>query len=952
MQIKIFIKGWPFAAILITCALLVSAQNKTKVSPPKNTVKSNSLAKLSLDTAVRTGKLANGFTYFIRRNNSPKNRVTIYLANKVGSILENDDQQGLAHFMEHMNFNGTTHFPKNELVNYLQKAGVRFGADINAYTGFDETVYQLPLPSDKPEILSNGIQIMRDWAKGALLDPGEIDQERGVIIEEKRLGKGAAQRMQQKYFPVLFNNSRYGKRLPIGLDTVLNNFRPETLAQFYNDWYRPNLQALIVVGDINVDEIEKEIKRKFSDLQNPVNQKVRTKYQITPSTNSNFVKVTDPEMTSTQLQVLIKQEAHPLKTAADYRDFMVKNLFNVMLGDRYRELAEAPRPPFLGGGASIGGFVGNLDAFTLRVAANPGELESGFKAVWREIERLKKYGFSVAELDRAKKNSLKLFENNYKQKTTAYSDGYVKEYLDYFLHDNAAPGIEKERLMMLAEMPTIQLADVNKLGLKFISKIHRDIIITAPEKEKTNLPDEATVNNWMKSVQNETLVPYKSDFTDQPLISKQPLPGKIVKTTILKAIEATELTLSNGTKVILKPNKFAANTILVKVFAPGGSSLYSDLEYESANVASYLVSKSGLGNYNYKNLSKYVSSSSVATSVSITDYSQGIQAAASPDDLEILLQMTYLYFTDPKKDPAEFDKYIAQTKASLENRKNNPENVFYDTLNNVLSNNSPRRSPPNLEKLNQINYDRSYEIFKERFADAANFTFTFVGDFDVAKVKPLIEKYIASLPSTYKNEKPKDLGIRPPAGQVTKIIYKGLERKATVRLIFSGDYAYNASNNLAMDAMAEVLQIRLIERLREEESGVYSPSVIVRYSKIPVPRYTLNISFGCAPANVDKLIASAIDEVAKLRNLGPTDTNLSKFKAEEDRMLETQLRKIDFWSNYLTDQILNGENIDEINDHGVIMKNITTESIKDMASKYLSGENLIRVILMPETAKP
>ncbi|RNL55600.1 insulinase family protein [Pedobacter jejuensis] len=904
--------------------------------------------QLSLDPAVRTGRLANGFTYFIRRNINPKNRVIFYLANKIGSLVETDNQQGLAHFMEHMNFNGTTNFPKNQLVDYLQKAGVRFGADINAYTSFDETVYQLPLPSDNPEVLRNGIQIMRDWAKGAMLDSVEIEKERGVVLEEKRLGKGAAQRMQQKYFPVLFGNSRYGQRLPIGIDTVLNNFKPGSLQRFYHDWYRPDLQALIVVGDINVDEIEKAIKQKFADLKNPVNEKPRIKYVFTLNGSNHFVKATDPEETSTQVQVLIKRQARPVKTTDDYRTYIVRKLFNHMLSNRCLELAQQKQPPFIYGGANVGSFLGNIDAFTMRLIANPGELEKGFKAVWRETERLKRYGFTAGEFEKAKGDYLKNNENTFKQRLTAYSDQFVGEYLTYFLNGTAAPGVEKEYALTQAIVPLLKLKDVNAITSNFSSDMNRDIIVTAPERDKTSLPDELTVNKWIATIKQENISPYKDSFTQKALLTTQPIPGKVVRQIDLDVIKATELILSNGVKAILKPTKFSDNDILVKAIAPGGSSLYSDADYESANVAAYLVTTSGLGGYSYNNLNKFLAGSTIASGVFLTDYSQGIQAAASPGELETLLQMFYLYFTAPRKDSVAFERYIAETRASLTDRKNSPENRFYDTLSAISGNYSIRRTPPSLEKLNQIDFNKSYQIFRQQFSDAANFTFTFVGDFNIEEVKPLIEKYLGSLPATYLHEKAKDLGIQPPTGKITKIVKAGLEPKATVSLKFSGDYDFSYANNLEMDAMAEVLQIRLIERLREEESGVYSPGVNVRYSKTPASRYVFSISFGCAPVNVEKLIASALDEVDKIKRFGPTEINIEKFKAEKSRTHETQLRANDFWSEYLNDNVLNEGDIYAINDFNTILEKVTPENIKRKANKYLSGNNLIQVILLPQ----
>jgi zinc protease len=934
---------WLWLALLVLRPDFLSAQTVVKVNN-----KTEKSALLPVDTNVRVGKLANGFTYYIRHNANPKNRVIFYLANKVGSVLENDDQQGLAHFIEHMNFNGTVHFPKNELVDYLQKAGVRFGADINAYTSFDETVYQLPLASDKPEILANGIQIMLDWAQSALLDPEEIDKERGVVLEEKRLGKGARQRMQQKYMPILFNHSRYGQRLPIGLDTVLNNFKPETIRSFYNDWYRPDLQALIVVGDIDVNSMEKAIKEKFADLKNPEAERPRTRYDIPLSGANQFIAVTDIEQTNTGLQVLIKKKGHPIKTAEDYKHYILTSLFNNMLRNRYSELSEKKDPPFIAGTAGISPFIGGLSTFSLRLAAKPGELENGFKAVWRETERLRHFGFTPSEFSRAKKAYLKNMETSSKQLTTRSSQLFVNEYLDNFLNANAIPGTETEYRLTQQWLPQIMLTEVNDLVKEYPTDNNRDIIITAPDAEKANLPGEAVVNTWIRDVADEKLERYKDEFSDKPLLSQQPVSGKIVKEIPLTAIHATELILSNGAKVIIKPEKFIANDVLFKGFAPGGASLYPDHDYTSSNYAGYIVTMSGLGDFNLNQLQKYLSGSTVLATLGISDNDQGVQGAAAPDELETLLQMNYLYFTQPKKDSVAYNNIIRQAKAGLLNRNKSPGSVFEDTIAAVMSNYNIRHTGPSIEKINQVNLNRSYEIFKESFADASGFTFTFVGDFDPEKLKPLIEKYLASLPSTYQKKQAKDLGIHPMPGKITKIVYKGIEPKATVRLNFNGSYNYSALNNLAMDALTEILQIRLIERLREDESGVYSPSVNVGYHKIPSQRYSFTISFGCAPQNVDKLIASTLDEVNKLKTDGPLTVNLEKFKAESRSVHETKLRKIDFWSQYLQEQVSNGEDLNEVNNYDENMRKITTESVKACADKYLGFDNFIKLILLPE----
>ena len=482
---------------------------------------------IPLDAQVKTGKLSNGFTYYIRKNTEPKNRATLYLAIKAGSILENDDQQGLAHFMEHMSFNGTKNYPKNALVNYLQKAGVRFGADLNAYTSFDETVYQLPIPTDDPEVFKNGMQIMRDWAQDATLDVEEIEKERGVVIEEKRLGKGAAQRMQQQYLPMLFNNSRYSDRLPIGTEEVLKNFKPETIKQFYADWYRPDLQALIVVGDIDVAQVEELIKTKFADLKKPAKVRKRTNYSIPLTGKNQFITVADKEFPVTVTQVIIKHPESIIRSDADYRTSTMRSLFNRMMQARFSELTKQANPPFLQAGASVSGFLAGLDAFNLFLVAKPGELEKGFKAAFTEAERIKKFGFTESELARAKQSYLIQMESALKEKDKTSSDAFVNEYLRHFLKAEAAPGIDYEYKLASSQVPGISLGEVNALAKQLIADTNRDIIVMGPEKDKDKLPAEATVNAWVESVAKSDIQAYVDQVSDKPLLATKPKAGSI-----------------------------------------------------------------------------------------------------------------------------------------------------------------------------------------------------------------------------------------------------------------------------------------------------------------------------------------------------------------------------------------------------------------------------------------
>lgn len=904
---------------------------------------------LPLDPAVRSGKLANGFTYYIRKNTEPKNRAQLYLVNKVGSILETEEQLGLAHFMEHMSFNGTIHFPKNALVDYLQKAGVRFGADLNAYTSFDETVYQLPIPTDDADIFKNGIQIMRDWAGAATLDTTEINKERGVILEEKRLGKGAQQRMQDQYLPVLFNNSRYSKRLPIGTEEVLKNFKPEVIKQFYNDWYRPSLQALIVVGDIDADAVEKMIKAKFADLKDPAIVKPRTEYSIPLTGKNQFIAISDKEVQYTMAQVIIKHPGKELKTTADYRNSIKRNLFNQMLAARYAELSQQADPPFLQGGASIDGFLAGLDIYSALIVAKPGGLETAFKVVWRETERAKKFGFTQTELDRAKQTYLTYMETALKEKDKTKSESLVKAYTRYFLKGEAAPGIDMKYNLVKQQLPGISLTEINALTKQYITDNNRDIILMSSDKEKDNLPKEKDVNEWMAAIKKEKLTAFIDQVSDKPLLSAKPTAGKIVDERKIAALNVTELILSNGVKIILKPTDFKNDQIIFTAFSPGGSSLYSDADYQSATNAAAIIASSGIGAFNAIQLPKLLTGKVVSVSPYIGERTEGLQGSTNPKDLETALQLIYLYFTQPRKDTSIFSAIISRSKSAIANRYNDPNNVFSDTVSAVLGNYNVRRTGPSISKLEQINLDRAYAIYQERFADASDFTFTFTGNFEVEKIKALLEQYIASLPSIKRNEQPVDPGIRTPKGVIQKIVYKGKEPKATVRLVFSGDYTYSQDNNIQLDGLKEVLNIKLIERLRELEGGVYSPSVRNNYGKYPVGRYSITISFGCAPENVDKLIAATLDEIKKMQANGVAIGDVQKFIAEDKRSTELQLKDNGFWLNYLSSCYENDEDPKNVLSYQELLNGVTPQTVKNSARTYLNGENFITLILLPET---
>ncbi len=935
-------------AVLLAFTGALNAQTAAKSKNPAAAPKQSSADVIPLDPAVRTGKLPNGFTYYIRKNIEPKNRVQLYLANKIGSIMENDDQRGLAHFMEHMGFNGTKNFPKNDLVNYLQKAGVRFGADLNAYTSFDETVYQLPIPSDDPEVLKNGIQIMRDWAQDATLDAAEIDKERGVVLEEKRLGKGAQQRMQDQYLPMLFNNSRYSDRLPIGTEEVLKNFSPETIKQFYQDWYRPDLQALIVVGDIDVDAMEQTIKAKFSDLKNPTKPRQRTPYSISLLNKNQFIAVTDKEFPVSVAQVMIKHPETKLITTSDYRNSILRSLFNSMIGTRFADMSKQADPPFLQAGANISGFLAGLDMYNVFVVAKPGEMERGFKAIVTETERVQRFGFTQTELDRAKQSYMTNMESSFKEKDKTPSESLVNEYLRNFLEQEASPGIESEFKMANTMIGGVNLSDVNGLAKKYITDVNRDVIIMGPEKDKANLPDEAKIESWISSTKTSDISAYVDQVSDKPLLSAKLSGGKVTSESKIPELGITEFKLSNGIKVVLKPTDFKNDEISFSAFSAGGSSLYSDADFQSALYATTIIRSGGLGEFNSVQLPKLLSGKKVSVSPYISERFEGIFGSTSPKDIETALQLTYLYFTEPRKDAETFKGLIAQQKGGLANRGNDPNSVFADSVAAILGNYNVRRTGPSIEKINQVSLDRAFEIYKDRFADASDFTFVFVGSFKPEELKPMLEKYLGSLPSTNRKETAKELGIQIPGGKIDKKIYKGQEPKATVRLVFSGDYTWSEKHNNQLDALASVLTIKLIERLREDEGGVYGVGARASYTKFPKGRYTFNISFGCAPENVEKLISSTLDEINKIRVNGALAGDIEKFIAEETRSTETQLKDNGFWLGYLANQLQNQDEPKQVLTYLENLKELNPEALKATVQYRLSPDNFIRMVLLPE----
>lgn len=904
---------------------------------------------IPIDPAVTIGTLPNGFTYYIRKNTTPEKRAVMYLVNKVGSILETDEQQGLAHFLEHMAFNGTVHYPKNELVNYLQKSGVRFGADLNAYTGFDETVYQLPVSTEDKIVFRNAMQIMRDWAQGLTLSDAEIDNERGVILEEKRQRLGSAQRIQDKVMPLLVNQSLYASRLPIGTDEVLKNFKHEQIRTFYKDWYRPDLQALIIVGDINVAQTEKSIRAMFADLRSPAQPKER-KYTTIPLTGKNqFLVVTDPEVATTRLELTIKLQGNAIKTKKDFSNTVIQFLFNSMVSDRMNEVARQKNAPFLSAGVGFNKLMANLSGLGGRVVLKPGETEKGIKAWWTELERIKQYGFTDGELQRAKTAFLSNISMSYKERDKTPSDAYVREYVRHFLEGEAIAGSVYETALHKAIADTLTLQGFNAAIQSYFKDTDRDLVLVANDNQKDALPKEATVLQWIKAAATTPITAYEDKKVQRTtLLDNVPHPGTITSEQVIKDLGITSLELSNGLKVLLKPTTFKKDEIAFNGFSRGGLSLVSDADFYNASIAAPLVNASGVSDMTQAELGKLLTGKKVSVSPYISETSAGISGGCADEDLETALQLVYLYFTSPRKDPVMFDNMIERARVSYANTNKSPQQRYGDTLTAVMANYHFRKMQMPEQQLNLLDADQALAIYKNRFADAAGFTFAFVGNFNTDSIKPLLVKYLGSLPALHKGEDIKDLQLNYPQGRVVKKVVAGKEPQAIVTLAFTGSFAYDITTSDQLKALAGVLNIRLLERLREQEAGVYGVRVNANTRKVPSGEYMIGINFICDPRNVESLILSVNSEIMKLKTEGVAEDDVVKYKAGYKSSMEQAFKENAFWLGYITANLMDQNTLQ----YPVIKKRletITPEVLQQTAVKYFNNANYIRAILVPES---
>ena len=902
------------------------------------------------DPKVSKGVLENGMTYYVRANENPKNRAELFLVVKAGSIDEDDDQQGLAHFAEHMAFNGTKNFPKNELIKYFESIGMEFGPEINAYTSFDETVYMLKVPLDSSEFIEKGLQVLYDWACQVTDSDEEINNERGVIREEYQGGRDANYRMQMKWLPVFLHNSKYAERLPIGKMEIIDNFQPEVLRRYRKDWYRPNLQAVIVVGDFNQDEMVKTVKEKFSQIPASVNPRPKKYFDI-PDHKETFVSiVTDKEA---QYPVTFAFYKHPLvksKILADYRETIKESLYNGMINNRLSEKLQQPNPPFLMAQSGYSELVGPKSVYQSVAVAHNGRIDEGLKSVLIENERVRQFGFTDSELERQKTAVLNNIEKAYNERNNQKSINYAEEYKRNFLMtEEPFPGIEMEFEYFKSFLPVITAAEINELAAKWVTDENRVVVIAAPEIEGVKVPTETEILALLDEVKNMEIEPYKDAVTNVPLVEYEPSGSKVIAEKKLENVDAVEWTLENGATVVVKTTDFKEDEILFNAWSLGGNSLYGLEDDISADFTTDVMQLSGISGFDKITLDKMLSDKVFSLSPGVSQLRETFSGNSSVKDVETLLQMLYLYFTEPRFDATSFQSFMTRMSGMLENKAASPESAFQDTMTVTMANYHKRSRPITKELLQEADFKRMQQIGRERFKNAADFKFFFVGNIKPEEFKPLVEKYIGGIPSTGEKENWVDLDIDKPEGVIEKVVKRGEEEKSTQYIVFHGDFDYDSQNQVQLDAVGKILSTRLLEVIREDKSSVYSIGAYPSSTKFPVEEYTITVAYGTSPQKLDELKKAVFDIISEYKNNGPTTEEVAKAQEKMLRERETALRENGFWMGILSNTyyIKNGD-FSEFGNYEKLVKNLSVDSTKKAFNDWFDFKNYISVALAPE----
>lgn len=901
---------------------------------------------LPTDPAVRTGQLDNGLRFYVRENREPRQRAELRLVVNAGSVLEGGDQRGLAHLVEHMAFNGTRNFEKQALVDYLERIGMRFGPDINAYTSFDETVYLLTVPTDSAGPLQTGLQILEDWAHGITFDSVEVEKERGVVVEEWRLGQGAGSRLQEKQFPILLRGSRYAERMPIGTRESLESFRLDAARRFYRDWYRPELMAVVAVGDFDADQVEAMIRERFSAI--PARDGPDRRVFSVPWHRETLVSIAaDEEAPAATISINMKREPSSWTTTADYRRWIIETLASGMMTDRLSEWTQRPESPFLDVSSFHGRFLRPVSAFVLSARVPANGVERGVRELLREITRVRQHGFTASELEREKTQLLRRVDQRHAERHRTTSASHAADYTAHFLYGGTLLSDDDEYELYQRLLPQITLGMVNAVAEDWTRTDNRVILVNMPESDSVRPPRQERLEVIVRSMDGARTEPYADSVATDPLLGTRPEPGRIVEERALGSLGITEWRLGNGARVLLKPTDFREDELLMVARSPGGSSLVDDDDYLAALTASAVVQAGGIGDLSQTELRRVLSGTVAGVGADVSEVHEGLSGAASVRDMETLFQLVHLKFTAPRLDSTAIEAYRQQARSTIALRSADPDQLFSDSLRAILSQYHPRALPLRAEDFDRLDIDRSFEIYRDRFADAGDFTFYFVGSFSLDSIRPLVITYLASLPGLGREETGRDVGIRPPPGVVSRTLRRGSEPRARTQIVFTGPVEFGRDRLYELDLLAGVLRLRLRESLREELSGTYGVNVGAGAVGDPRPRYQVAIAFGGEPERMQELTRAVFAVIDSLRTVGPEEDDLLKVKEMELREREVAVRTNQFWIERMLSYDQHGWPLDDILDLPAWLERAGPGTVRDAALRFTDPGRYVQLTLLP-----
>ncbi|MBT3206880.1 MAG: insulinase family protein [Bacteroidetes bacterium] len=912
---------------------------------------SNPNFKLPIDPNVIYGKLENGLTYYIRSNDKPEDRAQFWLVNNVGAILEDDDQNGLAHFCEHMAFNGTKNFEKKDIINYLQRIGMKFGPEINAYTVHDVTNYMLQkVPIDQKENIDTSLMVLYDWAYNVSYEDEEIDSERGVIHEEWRTRRSANFRMRSKYEKVLFSGSKYAERDIIGDIDIIDNCPYDALKRFYKTWYRPDLQAIIAVGDFDTKEIEKKIRTMFSKMPATKNPEPRKSFKI-PGHDKTLVDIqTDKEAQYCNVSVYYKHDPILIKNAKYLKRLTLEQLFSTMINDRLKEISLDAKAPFINAFSFYYNIRRTKDVYQSTAISKNNQIEESLMSLLVENERVKKHGFTSTELERAKKDYLKSMETAFNERNKRKSSSYASEYQQHFLQNDPIPGIEFEYEFAKKIMKSITVEEINVLAKKWITEKNRVVVVTGPDNPDIEIPSKEKIYKALENINKVEIVAFEDNVSNEPLFNEKLTPGKLISTEKNQKLGTTIFTYENGARVVIKTTDFKDDEILMSSYSIGGASLHSDKDYISASLSANIVSYGGLSNFDNIQLDKLLSDKVVNVNPWVDDLQEGINGSSSQADFETMLQMVHLYFTKPRIDETAFNSLLTRWGSYMENKSNDPNSAFSDSIQVINGNYHFRERPFSKELLKEADFAEVSEIYKQRFADPGSFTFFFVGNIDEKTAKPLLDKYIGALPKLSNKESWKDQNVRFPKKKVEKTFNFPVETpKSTVYVCYHNDLEYNVKNRLLIDAIESVLDTRYTETIREAESGSYGVGIKSRTYHYPVEQLKLEMKFDCDPEKAEKLSKIIFEEVDNLRKNGPSQKNLDEFKKNKIKEHNEYLKENRYWLNTLKHNYFHKENLlEDKSSFDKLVNSFTINDIKKAAQKYLNDSKTVKLVMKPE----